>query len=100
MKMDQKELYEKIEGCSSRAAFFVAYDKETGEPFEIIPGLDCEVIKEGKESVPIDFLRELQKERGEELINVNTFSVLHVHSSPGCYIPLPGGGWKCICCGR
>ncbi|MCK5699617.1 MAG: hypothetical protein KAI29_00625, partial [Cyclobacteriaceae bacterium] len=92
--MDQKELYEKIKRYSSRAAFFVAYDKETGEPFEIIPGLDCEVIKEGKGSVPIDFLKMLQKERGEELIDVNTFSVLHVHSSPGCYIPLPTGGWK------
>ena len=92
------DLCQKISTYKDEAAFFVAYSKTDGKPIAIIESPECDVVMEGKEaSIPLDVLIKL-KERGEKKVDIIDYPVLHVHGSPGCYVPKAGGGWKCVCC--
>jgi len=94
------ELCSQINEYKDKAAFFVAYSKEDGKPIAIIESLSsgCTVVDQGKEdSIPIDILIRL-KEHDEKKVDIVSFPMLHVHGSPGCYVPKAGGGWKCVCC--
>jgi hypothetical protein len=97
--MNDTEFFDEIMKHKDTAAFYVAYSKATGEPYEIIPAPGCEVIDKGTGSVPIDLYERLKKERGVSNIDHICSIVEHVHGSPGCYIKTASGGWKCICCG-
>jgi hypothetical protein len=62
--MNDTEFFDEIMKQKDTAAFYVAYSKATGEPYEIIPAPGCEVIDKGTGSVPIDLYERLKKERG------------------------------------
>ena len=94
------DLCRQINEYKDKAAFFVAYSKQDGKPIAIIESLSSGCTLEGhgkEESIPLEFLIKLQ-ERGEKKVDIIDSPVLHVHGSPGCYVPKAGGGWKCVCC--
>jgi hypothetical protein len=90
-----------IDAAKDKAAFFVAYDRATGEPFAVIESPGYKVLKEGKTpSIALDDFKTLLEELGKSGVkDVETISstVIYVHGSPGCYIKTASGGWKCIC---
>ena len=95
-----EEFQTQIDEAKNKAAFFVAYDKDTGEPFAVIESPEFKVIKQGKTpSITLDELKNLLDElgkSGEKVVDIGS-SVMYVHGSPGCYIRTASGGWKCIC---
>ena len=81
------------------AAFSVTFDAD-GNPIDILPLNGCELVSE-KEATPRNLtalLDHIEKEFDEHKVSTVGCGLIHVHSSPGCYILTASGRLKCVCC--
>lgn len=97
----EKIFYEEIEAYKERAIFFVAYDKKSGQPIEVIAAPNTIILMEG-DNLSTDFatvLKQIEaRDKGEKIVDTTCETSFYVHGSPGCRIKkLASGGYKVIC---
>ena len=95
----REQFYQQIERAIDNSIYFVAYDKKTGQPLEIIATPGMTVLREGENlsTELLDVLKELEA-LGEKIVETHCETSFFVHGSPGCrIIKTASGAFKVIC---
>jgi len=95
----REQFYQQIESAIDNSVYFVAYDKKTGQPTEIIASPGMTVLREGESlsTELLDVLKELEA-LGEKVVETQCETSFYVHGSPGCRIKqTASGAFKVIC---
>jgi hypothetical protein len=92
---------EKMNDGNQEGAFAVIFDKY-GNPIDLQPITGCRLEAGDKGSTSEDLkglLDFIKSEYKEDKVSAAGCHLIHVHSSPGCYILTASGKLKCVCCG-